>query len=165
MSVFKRLWQRFLKPTYFVGKDLEGNKYFEYPTTVNGRLKRTVQYPRNEDMWAYVASGKRLPVQWNAWLTHTRRDPPTLEELEADLVRQKRVQINAAMIEVRDKEERERAARIAKPSDSRTPEVTGTELTKAPPEQQKNVYARDPWTEAKGGSDQPESWNPVARRR
>jgi hypothetical protein len=26
-----------------------------------GRSKRTVKYKRNEDMWAYVASGRRLP--------------------------------------------------------------------------------------------------------
>ena len=62
----------------------------------SGRSKRTIQYSSNEDMHAYVASGKRLPgaivrlsdlahptpchpVQWNAWLTHTRRNPPTLE--------------------------------------------------------------------------------------
>lgn len=63
-----------------------------------GRPKRIIQYSNNDDMHAYVASGKRLPgvmargfcdpvylipfhalVQWNAWLTHTRREPPTLE--------------------------------------------------------------------------------------
>lgn len=26
-----------------------------------GRSKRTVKYRKNEDMWTYVASGKRLP--------------------------------------------------------------------------------------------------------
>jgi NADH dehydrogenase [ubiquinone] 1 alpha subcomplex assembly factor 2 len=71
-----------------------------------GRSKRTVKYRKNEDMWTYVASGKRLPglylhcyvlvsdltfplllilscllcaVQWSAWLTHTRPDPPSIE--------------------------------------------------------------------------------------
>jgi hypothetical protein len=75
----------------------------------SGRPKRTVQYTRTDDMWTYIASGKRLPgmltlrylfsshsvhrfakncneaylklhaVQWNAWLTHTRLDPPSIE--------------------------------------------------------------------------------------
>lgn len=39
---------------------------FQVPTygllfMYEGRSKRTVKYRKNEDMWAYVASGKRLP--------------------------------------------------------------------------------------------------------
>jgi len=72
------------------------------------------------------------PVQWSAWLTHTRRHPPTLEvsifftyflsrlslnqkkkqELEADLNRQRRVLSNALVIEARDQAEAEEMKRI-----------------------------------------------------
>ncbi|KAH9962945.1 hypothetical protein BC827DRAFT_1196051 [Russula dissimulans] len=41
----------------------------------------------NEGMWNYIGGARRLPVQWVSWLSHTRRDPPTLEELRADLER------------------------------------------------------------------------------
>lgn len=93
---------------------------------ISGRPKRTIQYKRTDDMWTYVASGKRLPgmviiplflpllffhsirhlvlsrhpslgrvlivraVQWNAWLTHTRLNPPSIEvrfRLRRDTVR------------------------------------------------------------------------------
>ncbi|KAG6335235.1 hypothetical protein ID866_3861 [Astraeus odoratus] len=59
-----------------------------------------------------------VAVQWSAWLTHTRRDPPTIEELRADLVRQKRVQMNAALLEAKEREERAsvRAAEVPPPS-------------------------------------------------
>ncbi|KAF9225802.1 hypothetical protein BS17DRAFT_564777 [Gyrodon lividus] len=148
MSILRQLWQRFLKPTCLVGKDLTGNKYFEYPST---------------------ASGRKLPVQWNAWLTHTRPDPPTIEELQADLVRQQRVQMNAAILEARDEEERERTARLAQASHLQVPETLVPELSEAPgdvrPNNPINREVRDPWAEAKKGSGEPESWTPVARQR
>ncbi|KAI0676469.1 hypothetical protein C8Q78DRAFT_23825 [Trametes maxima] len=61
-------------------------------------------------MWAYVGGRKRLAVQWTAWLTHTRPHPPSVEELHADLERQRRVLFNAALIEARDREEKARIA-------------------------------------------------------
>ncbi|KAH9973805.1 hypothetical protein BGW80DRAFT_1306502 [Lactifluus volemus] len=63
-------------------------------------------------MWDYVGGARRLPVQWVSWLSHTRPDPPTIEELRADLERQRRVLHNAAVIQARDQEER---ARISAP--------------------------------------------------
>ncbi|KAH9922510.1 uncharacterized protein B0H18DRAFT_1017937, partial [Fomitopsis serialis] len=64
-------------------------------------------------MLTYVAGKRRLPVQWTAWLTHTRIHPPTVEELHADLERQRRVLQNAALIEARDREERALQLRMA----------------------------------------------------
>ncbi|KIL00348.1 hypothetical protein PAXRUDRAFT_271428 [Paxillus rubicundulus Ve08.2h10] len=175
MSILRQLWRRFFKPTRLVGKDLEGNKYFEHPSAVNGRPKRTVQYRRNDDMWAYIASGRRLPVQWNAWLTHTRQYPPKIEELRADLARQRRVEINAAILEARDQEERERTARLVRASHLRIPESLDPEdeqachqPSEAPttmPDKPLGSQVRDPWAEAQQGSDEPQSWAPVARRR
>ncbi|KIM70730.1 hypothetical protein SCLCIDRAFT_1206895 [Scleroderma citrinum Foug A] len=43
-----------------------------------GRPKRIIQYSNNDDMHAYVASGKQLPGAM-ARTFHTRRNPPTLE--------------------------------------------------------------------------------------
>ncbi|KAG1776893.1 hypothetical protein EV702DRAFT_318498 [Suillus placidus] len=175
MSIVRRLWQRILKPTYFVGKDMEGNKYFEHPNANNGRSKRTVKYRENEDMWAYVASGKRLPVQWSAWLTHTRPDPPSIEELQADLARQQRVKLNAAILEAKDEAERANMKRLEAPShhsetETQSPSVSWNvprdqRLEPPEPDQRPKAQTRDPWAEALKGSDEPRSWTPMARKR
>ncbi|KAJ7892726.1 hypothetical protein B0H14DRAFT_3427672 [Mycena olivaceomarginata] len=57
-------------------------------------------------MWKYVGGNKRLAVQWSSWLTHTRSDAPTLEELQADLIRQERMRRNVALLNARDQEEK-----------------------------------------------------------
>ncbi|EKM58123.1 uncharacterized protein PHACADRAFT_139783 [Phanerochaete carnosa HHB-10118-sp] len=57
-------------------------------------------------------------------MSHTRVHPPSLEELAADLERQGRVRLNAALIEARDIEERLQI--IASASASASPSVTAT---------------------------------------
>ncbi|KAG2036802.1 hypothetical protein BDR03DRAFT_1011365 [Suillus americanus] len=175
MSIVRRVWQRMFKPAYFVGKDMEGNKYFEHQNANNGRSKRTVKYRENEDMWAYVASDKRLPVQWSAWLTHTRPDPPSIEELQADLARQQRVKLNAAILEAKDEAEKANRERLDAPShhpaiETRSPSVSlnvPRDQRLEPPEsdQRPKAQIRDPWAEALKGSDEPRSWTPMARKR
>ncbi|KAI0327222.1 hypothetical protein GY45DRAFT_1327927 [Cubamyces sp. BRFM 1775] len=117
-------------------------------------------------MWAYVGGSKRLPVQWTAWLTHTRHHPPTLEELQADLERQRRVLFNAAMIEAREREE---AARIAAAQQQtvqvQAPTAEGTGVSADP-----NRPAETPSSEAaridrqadrrEPATEQPSPWKP-----
>ena len=50
-------------------------------------------------------------MQWTSWLSHTRVDPPSLQELQRDMFRRQRLLQNVAQIEARDAEE---AARIAR---------------------------------------------------
>ncbi|KAJ6488050.1 hypothetical protein C8R45DRAFT_264621 [Mycena sanguinolenta] len=69
------------------------------------RPRRSVKYSGSQDMWKYVGGSKRLSVQWSSWLTHTRPDPPTMEELQADLMRQERVRRNVMLLNARDQEE------------------------------------------------------------
>ncbi|KAJ8473668.1 hypothetical protein ONZ45_g16209 [Pleurotus djamor] len=115
MSFFQRLW-RFVqtnKPARLIGRDLEGNTYYERFNPNNPtRAKRTVKYYAEQDMWRYIGGERRLAVQWTAWLSHTRAHPPTLEELELDAARVERVRHNAAMIEARERQEREEALRL-----------------------------------------------------
>ncbi|KAJ8517913.1 hypothetical protein ONZ45_g4943 [Pleurotus djamor] len=115
MSFFQRLW-RFVqtnKPARLIGRDLEGNSYYERFNPNNPtRAKRTVKYYAEQDMWRYIGGERRLAVQWTAWLSHTRAHPPTLEELEQDAARVERVRYNAAMIEARERQEREEALRL-----------------------------------------------------
>lgn len=78
-------------------------------------------------MWHYIGRQRSLPgtpyksymgvhalsvyaVQWTAWLSHTRAEPPSLQELQRDIFRRQRLMQNVAQIEARDAEE---AARIA----------------------------------------------------
>ncbi|KAL4072502.1 hypothetical protein V8B97DRAFT_376241 [Scleroderma yunnanense] len=173
MSVLRALWQRLFRRSYLVGKDFEGNQYFEFPSgvTSSGRPKRIIRYSGNDDILAYVASGgKRLSVQWSAWLAHTRRDPPTLEELRADLLRQKRVQVNVALLEAREREERTRTFALDKPPPSQI--TTGPDLGEAPFLVRSNQpisdsKMHDPWSEAdaRKGQQEPQAWGPVVRRR
>ncbi|KAG8216881.1 hypothetical protein J3R82DRAFT_7149 [Butyriboletus roseoflavus] len=87
------------------------------------------------------------------------------QELQADLDRQDRVQMNAAILETRDKEERERMARLAQPSRWQVPETRWNEPPADIRSDSAPAHVRDPWAEAKRGSDEPQSWTPVVRRK
>ncbi|KAK7676775.1 hypothetical protein QCA50_020243 [Cerrena zonata] len=139
-------------------------------------------------MWTYIAGGKRLPVQWTAWLSHTRPHAPTYEELLADIERRRRLLQNVAMIEARDREAKE-AARLESLVDSTTQSLLPTDPQASP--QLANPQPRhadisphqpaksagsspstqppkpDPWEAArsKASSDEPQAWSPRAVRR
>ncbi|KAH9164849.1 hypothetical protein EDB89DRAFT_2116204 [Lactarius sanguifluus] len=123
MSFLRKFWQSISRPRYLIGKDLEGNRFYEYPSLSDDplRTRRRVQYRVYEDMWHYIGGKRRLPVQWVSWLSHTRPDPPTLEELQADLERQRRVLYNAAVLQARDQDERARISAASAPSVTEDP--------------------------------------------
>ncbi|KAF7344572.1 hypothetical protein MSAN_01939300 [Mycena sanguinolenta] len=131
-SILRRLIQRLRSPTYYIGRDLQGNRYYESPSLVNDpRPRRSVKYSGSQDMWKYVGGSKRLPVQWSSWLTHTRSEPPTMEELQADLIRQERVRRNVMLLNARDQaEDRLKLASHAQPA---LPGVASHADLEAPP--------------------------------
>lgn len=103
-----------------VGTDLLGNKYYEIPTSF-GRPKRFVEYaePGTEgskerminsgnysNRLEYRLGTQQLPVQWTAWMSFTRANPPTMDELKRDYVRQERLRQRVAEIEERERLER-----------------------------------------------------------
>ncbi|KAL1695755.1 hypothetical protein GGG16DRAFT_44608 [Schizophyllum commune] len=135
MSFFiRRVWEAIVKPARMVGKDLDGNRYYEIP--IAGRTTRTsrsVRYKSKEDEYAYIARQKLLPVQWSAWLSHTRQNAPTMEELIADAERLRRLQMKVAMIEARDAEERAQRELLSEPqSFSPSPSTAGDPLPAHP---------------------------------
>ncbi|KAI0763101.1 hypothetical protein BD413DRAFT_606786 [Trametes elegans] len=171
MSFLVRLFRRLRNPKGYVGRDLEGNQYFEYPGIHDdpSRTKRVVKYAQGRDMWAYIGGRRRLAVQWTAWLTHTRHHPPSLEELQADLERQRRLMLNVARIEARDREEAARIAAIqqnitrplvAPPSDSSVVD----DSAQASPQPQKRVPTSPPAepgpAQREPPADQPSPWKP-----
>ncbi|KAF8960352.1 hypothetical protein BDZ97DRAFT_1834274 [Flammula alnicola] len=132
MSFLSRIWNAIRTPVRYVGRDLEGNKFFETRSPNDpSRTKRTVQYDDPEDVWKYIGGGKRLPIQWSAWLTHTRNNAPTLEELQADMARQQRLSANVAMIEARDRAEAEEMLRIRQQDAQRALEDAAESRNKA----------------------------------
>jgi len=150
MSFLKRFLRSIYRSRHFVGRDLEGNRFYEYPSLGDDflRTRRRVQY---EDMWDYVGGARRLPVQWVSWLSHTRSDPPTLEELRADLERQQRVLHNAAVIQARDQEERARIAAASAPE--------GNEYSSRSTSQDVRTGKQDPSRYISGGLERPSSEN------
>lgn len=96
---------------YFIGHDLDGNSYYEYPSR-SGSLdprhtRRVIQYRIKQAHYSEY-DRSQLPIQWKMWLRHTRRVAPTLEELEQDRLRILQLQENVRLIEIRDQEARDR---------------------------------------------------------
>ncbi|KAF5389658.1 hypothetical protein D9757_004114 [Collybiopsis confluens] len=180
-SWLRAIYRKIRHPTGFAGWDLEGNAYYERANPLSSagysRTKRSVKYRHPDDMWNYIGGSKRLPIQWSAWLAHTRVGPPTIQELQMDLSRQQRVQENAALIEASFQQERAQMRLLESnqsdvrseemPSistaDSRSSEVAPKML---PLTTENTPSASDARQRAsslpKTGSDeyQPESWTP-----
>lgn len=117
MSFWNRVKAFFGDPYGYrlAGKDLQGNKYFEATNYVNGKLKRKVEM--NYNVSRYVQTPQylreqydpsRIPVQWDQWLRRTRKDAPTLNELQADIQRLNLLKQRVEVIENNDRLERER---------------------------------------------------------
>ena len=67
------LWRRGAEP---VGKDEQGNRYFEEktPSGANGVRRRWIIYHG-------IADPSRVSSDWHGWLHHTYEDPPTIKPL------------------------------------------------------------------------------------
>ncbi|KAG9046979.1 hypothetical protein FS837_003269 [Tulasnella sp. UAMH 9824] len=123
------------------------------------RPRRTVKYANPDHMFPGTAG---LPIQWNSWLSFTRTDPPTLEELQADVQRMNMVKANALLIA-----ERDRAEQAQQQLQAPNPQAPDVAEEIAPPEQTTQLQepetkgAPDPWVPPPA-SDQPESWTPRA---
>ncbi|KAI5465757.1 hypothetical protein BGZ63DRAFT_400203 [Mariannaea sp. PMI_226] len=103
---------------FLMGYDLEGNTYWEFRlirgSQSNERWRRIVNYPRSTHY-----SQVKVSPQWHQWLRHTRRDPPTIEEQQSDVVRQEQIKALAAQADARWE---------AKPKVMEAPETTAQRL-------------------------------------
>ncbi|KAF9970689.1 hypothetical protein BGZ73_006563 [Actinomortierella ambigua] len=101
-----------------VGKDAAGNLYFERPDPNGGwNPRRTVELADPSLQYANYDEAN-LAVQWQAWLRNTRRQPPTLEEIQRDDAR-KQLTITRAKILDQEWEERKAELRLQKELDRR----------------------------------------------
>ncbi|KAF9137496.1 hypothetical protein BG015_002698 [Linnemannia schmuckeri] len=69
------------------GKDFEGNLYFEKPDPNGGRYPRRTVELANPELSEANYDDANISVQWQAWLRNTRKDPPTLAEIQRDEAR------------------------------------------------------------------------------
>ncbi|OSX61051.1 hypothetical protein POSPLADRAFT_1047329 [Postia placenta MAD-698-R-SB12] len=196
--------------TYLVGRDLEGNRFYEYPSVSDDprRTKRVVKYKHAEHVWDYASMQKQLAgvsslnsvaplgpdIAWSltstmGCLVDAYSSPSTcagapfhIQELQADLERQRRVQMNAALIEARDREER--LQQIAAAQDTPVHQVSAPNASvslqrdttiQEPPlrparaeggsprgRPETHSHTEDPWKKASHTSDEPQAWAPKA---
>ncbi|KLO19319.1 hypothetical protein SCHPADRAFT_924501 [Schizopora paradoxa] len=133
------------------------------------RTRRIVKYQGKRDLLEYATDGKQLAAQWRAWLSHTRIQPPTLQDLQRDLERQRQIMHNAAIIEARDNEERRRLSEARSPSISEpvssksehthAPSVASASSSSAAPQKQFSPWVPQP------DHYEPQSWTPRSSMR
>ncbi|WFD25245.1 hypothetical protein MNAN1_000212 [Malassezia nana] len=93
---------------YIVGHDLENNTYYEFPSlhpTDPRRTRRVVKWknvPYPSDF-----NPKDMAIQWDAWMRHTRKHPPTIQHNA--MVLQMREQAQKAQVEANREREHEYA--------------------------------------------------------
>ncbi|KAI8326956.1 hypothetical protein EDC96DRAFT_544852 [Choanephora cucurbitarum] len=142
-----------------IGYDLQGNEYWDCPNPLGGRMKRWVQLAEVGNNDHTVFHQNKLPVQWQAWLRHTRNTVPTMEELVLDEKRKALIQGRAKALD-QEWEEKKLALQQAK-------EQEQLEL-------QRQAAAIESGNKEAGSTSQPSGqgdtftpgeWNPTSSRR
>ncbi|KAL1919041.1 uncharacterized protein VTP21DRAFT_2422 [Calcarisporiella thermophila] len=155
-----------------IGTDLEGNLYWEAPNTRNPTsryLQRFVEFKQQgSDLSDYAE--REIPVQWLAWLRHTRHDPPTIQEIiEAD---KRREQIIARAKEL-DRKWEERKAELQQQELLR---IEAQKAKEKPFEEEKEKQQQpkkkiepeplfSPHPTGQGDTFEPGAWQPSSRQR
>lgn len=117
-----------------------------------------------------ILYSRGLPAQWQAWLSHTRLEPPSIEELQYDEVRQERLRINIARLKAEDEELRALEAAQSMPSVAAPATRTDDESAAAAPEAADRPQAQEATIEYRTDLPPPpdvqtESWTPKLTRR
>ncbi|KAK4046081.1 hypothetical protein OIV83_006361 [Microbotryomycetes sp. JL201] len=98
------------KERFYVGSDLEGNSFYEWPSPNDPKdwrhAKRVVEYAEERPLSDYQFVS--IPVQWSSWMRRTRQHPPSIEELKVDAARQARLADNVEQLRLAYAEEKQR---------------------------------------------------------
>ncbi|KAA8498209.1 Mimitin, mitochondrial [Porphyridium purpureum] len=110
-------WADWLQSRRQVGEDLQRNKYFLEYRGQGQPEKRLVQYfdKHKQDMNA-------LPVEWWSWLSGTRDDPPTLQELIQSQKKRENMRQKVQALEAADRKHRLEQALMNEQSRQAEPE-------------------------------------------
>ncbi|KAF9963115.1 hypothetical protein BGZ70_007624 [Mortierella alpina] len=93
-----------------IGKDFEGNLYFEKPDPNGGRWPRRTVELANPELSEANYDDANIAVQWQAWLRNTRLDAPTIAEIQRDEARK---QLTVARAKALDQAWQDRKAELA----------------------------------------------------
>ncbi|KAJ2351590.1 hypothetical protein H4S02_013598 [Coemansia sp. RSA 2611] len=131
------------------GADLDGNLYFERSVRSAQRSRRHVMYKKNMPVAEY--SDQTIPIQWQAWMRHTRKQPPTIQELLQDAERRRKMAENVHRLATKE------ASQGA---------VSGPEAAHATSSSHSQPQKTTPRTSPPPGeSFEPEGWVPTSSRR
>lgn len=157
-SPWKLLWFKWkslrsvpFRKKYFVGYDLNGNKYWEFYTDSDRTMMgRRLWEPYKEQAFM-VDYYDKLPVQWLQWLRKSRKQAPTIEELLQD---EKRIERLHRLVAAKDAEMVQKKA-LAEQAEANS---LYKELDKVTEEKAQQAAAD------KAKNDEPiEAWKPKAR--
>ncbi|CAO0789713.1 unnamed protein product [Mucor circinelloides] len=146
-----------------IGYDLKGNEYWDCPNPLGGRMKRWVQMVDDSENDLTVFHENKLPVQWQAWLRHTRTVAPTIQELVQEERRKALVQERAKAL---DQEWEQRKLELQKIQDDEQREVDRLAALESEKEQKdKEEAAKSSRPSGTGDTFSPGEWNPTSSRR
>ncbi|SAM03979.1 hypothetical protein [Absidia glauca] len=132
------------KKNVLVGTDLDGNEYWEMPSPLGGRYKRWVQMKEHDDY--AVFNQNQLPVQWQAWLRHTRFEAPSIPELVQEQRRRMIIQERAKKLD-QEWEQRKLQKRKEQDEAAQLEEATNqTEQKTSEPTGQGDTFVPGEWT-------------------
>ncbi|KAI9193039.1 uncharacterized protein BJ171DRAFT_535092 [Polychytrium aggregatum] len=134
----------------FVGYDLDGNMYFEGPPIREGTHypRRRVAYADGREHFDQYEPNS-IPVQWQAWMRHTRPAEPTIQELIAS---EEQKQRTLQLAHELDRQWDEQRAQLAKAREDLQQLAAGERHTTASSD-----------AVGQGETFQPGSWTPPAR--
>ncbi|KAB8079220.1 hypothetical protein BDV29DRAFT_165125 [Aspergillus leporis] len=103
MSPVNSLWFKWKslrlpwRKSFLVGSDLSGNTFWEFKDALNtARYRRIVKFnPKTH--YADV----QVTPQWHQWLRYVRADPPSIQEQQADILRQLQIKQLAKLADER----------------------------------------------------------------
>ncbi|KAF9921114.1 hypothetical protein FBU30_008891 [Linnemannia zychae] len=172
------------------GKDLEGNLYFEKPDPNGGRYPRRTVELANPELSEANYDDANIAVQWQAWLRNTRKEPPTVAEIQRDEARKL---LTVARAKALDQAWQDRKAELAlehqqerqailglnsstsirdNKEESTSSTTTSSNDDPSMSAARKQIEEREAARKAgfkpqvqQGDSFEPQSWSPVAARR
>ncbi|KXG53097.1 NADH:ubiquinone oxidoreductase, 17.2kDa subunit [Penicillium griseofulvum] len=179
-------WKKLRLPwrkSFLVGEDLNGNTFWEFKDVMNAaRYRRIVRFDPKTHF-----SDVQVTPQWHQWLRHVRKDPPSIQEQQQDLVRQAQIKQLARLADERwaskasflDKPKTQHEApstqineatlnQPANAGPSQAPASATTPKAKPEPAYPKTLKEENPWAKANkanpGEEWQPEAWSPSSKR-
>ncbi|KAJ5569981.1 uncharacterized protein N7459_009411 [Penicillium hispanicum] len=177
-------WKSFRLPwrkSFLVGNDLAGNTFWEFKDVMNAnRYRRIVKF----DPKTHYGDVQVTP-QWHQWLRYVREHPPSIEEQQQDVLRQRQIKELARLADERwaskpsflDKPQTQQPAPAMESSevtvnaaseDAATPAPGASASQQAPAAESKPQKEPNPWARADnknpGDSWQPEPWTPTSQR-